>query len=96
MKTHKWLSHVLMRTSGSVGGAHRVPSNGTVRVWATRGILVLALALGSLGAAMSAAQGHGRTGRAQASAHQSASSHAFSAGTGSISPGQASRLPWMY
>jgi hypothetical protein len=93
MKTHGWIRHVIMRASGSVGSAPREASTGTVRAWASRAILVLALVLGSLGAA---ASGHGSTGHVQARAHQSADSLALSAGADSISSGRTSNLPWMY
>jgi hypothetical protein len=96
MKTHRRLWHVIMRTSGSVGSASREPSTRTVRARATRGILVLALVLGGLGAAASALPGHVSTGHVQASAHQPADSLALSAAAASISSGQTIRLPWMY
>jgi hypothetical protein len=70
MNSHKSFSHVITRASGSTGGAHRAPSTGAVRAWATRGILVLALALGSLGAATAASPAHGKTGHVHASARQ--------------------------
>lgn len=95
MKTHRWLSHVIMRTSGSVDSGPREPSTGAVRAWATRGILVPALVLGSLGVAASASPGHGSTGHVQASAHQPADSLALSADADSIISGH-NRLPWMY
>jgi len=93
MKTHRWLRRVIMRTSGWVGSAPREPATGTVRAWATRGILVLALVSGGLGAA---ASGHGSAGHVQASAHQPADNLALSARADSISFGHTSRLPWMY
>jgi hypothetical protein len=92
MKAHGWLRHVIMRTSGTVGGAHRAPSTGTVRTWATRGILALALVSGSLGVAVAASPAHGSTSHVQVSAHNRP-------GHGSTSHVQASahnRLPWMY
>lgn len=61
MNSHRSFLHVTMRTSGSAGGAHRIPSTGAVRAWAMRGIVVLALVLGGLGAAASASPGHGST-----------------------------------
>lgn len=93
MKTRKWLRHVIMQISGSVGSAPREPSTGTVRAWARCGLLVLALVLGGLGAA---ASGHDSAGHVQASAHQPADNLALSAGAGSISAGITNRLPWMY
>jgi hypothetical protein len=96
MKTHGSLWHIIMRTGGSVGGTHRKPSTGTVRTRAMRGILVLALALGSLGAAVVALPGHGSTGRVPASSHQPADSPAASAGANSMSSYKAVPRPWMY
>jgi hypothetical protein len=64
MKTHSWLRHVSTRASGSVDSAPRSPS---ARIWATRGILILGLVLGNIGAAVSAASGHVSTGHAPAS-----------------------------
>jgi hypothetical protein len=74
MKTHRssWLA--IMQTGGSVGGVHRAPSKRTVRARATRGILVLALMLGSLGAAVLALPGHGSAGQAHASVYHPAHS----------------------
>ena len=92
MKAHKSLWHVIMRTSGWAGSAPREPSTGTVRAWARRGILVLALVLGGLAAA---ASGHGSAGNVKASAHQPAHNLALSADASSISSGH-TRLPWMY
>jgi hypothetical protein len=95
MKTHRSLWHVTLRTGGSVGSVRREPSRGTVRARATRGILVLALMLGSLGAAALALPGHGSAGHA-ASAHQPADSLALSAGADSMSSYNTYRRPWMY
>jgi hypothetical protein len=91
MKTHKWLQHVLMQISGSVGSAPREPW--AVRAWARCGLLVLALVLGGLGAA---ASGHDSAGHVQASGRQPADDLALSADAGSMSSGPATRLPWMY
>jgi hypothetical protein len=70
MKSHGSFSHVIMRANGSVGSAPHAPATGTVRTWVKRGILVLALVLGSVGAAASVSQGHVSTGHVQATAHQ--------------------------
>jgi hypothetical protein len=59
MKTHKWLRHVGIRTRLSVRSAPGNSSTGTVRAWAVRGIVILALALGSLGAVAAASSSHG-------------------------------------
>lgn len=58
MKTHRSLRHVGIRTRGSVRSAPGKPSTGTVRAWVARGIVILALALGSLGAVAAASSGH--------------------------------------
>jgi hypothetical protein len=70
MNSQRSFSHVITRTSRSAGGAHRAPSPGTVRVWAKRGILVVALVLGSLGAVASASPGHVSTGHVRANTSQ--------------------------
>ena len=91
MKTHRSLWHVIMRTGGSIGRTRREPSTRTVRAQVTRGILVLGLALGSLGAAAPAL---GSTGPVRASAYQPASP--LAAGAGSMSSCSTSGRPWMY
>ncbi len=86
MKTHNWLPHVSTRAAGS-HRAPRPPFTWTVRGWATRGTLVLALAAGAAGAAATALPGH----HAGASAHQPAAGAARP-----VTAGHALRLPWMY
>ncbi len=95
MKTQRSLWHVIMRTCG-LRSARREPSTGTVRVRATRGILVLALALGGLGAAVVALPGHGGTGRVPASSHHPADSPAASTGANSTTAFYMAPRPWMY
>jgi hypothetical protein len=66
MKTHTWLSPAATRR-----GKH---SKQTTRAWATRGILAMALAFGSLGAAGAALSAHDNAGHAsthQTSGHSS-------------------------
>jgi hypothetical protein len=60
---------------------------------AARGILILAFALGAVGAGV-AAPGHGSGD--QASGYQPESSLHLNPGTGQISPDPAIALPWMY
>ena len=79
MKTHRSSWYATMQTGGSVGGVHRAPSKRTVRARATRGILVLALMLGGLGAAVLALPGHGSAGQVHAIVHQPAHRAVFSA-----------------
>jgi hypothetical protein len=68
MNSHRFLSRVIQRTSGSAGSSSRAPSARTVRTWATRGIVALALVLGGLGAAMSVSPGHASHAHVHASA----------------------------
>jgi hypothetical protein len=97
MKTYRSLWHVIMRTVGSVRSARRDSSMGTARSRGTRGILVLALVLGGLGAAVLASQARSGAGPVHASAHQPADSRALPAGTGIISSAVIGRrLPWMW
>jgi hypothetical protein len=66
MKTHTWLSPAVTRR-----GKH---SKQTTRAWAARGIVAMALALGSLGAAGAALSAHDSAGHAsthQTSVHSS-------------------------
>lgn len=86
MKTHRSSRHAIMRTGGSVGSARREPSRGTVYVRARRGIIVLALMLGSLGIAALALPGHGSAGQVHAGVHQLAGSRTLSTVL----------RPWMY
>jgi len=62
VKNHEWLLHALRRASGSARGAPDKSSTGTARVRATRGILIMALVLGSLGAVAAALSSHGNVG----------------------------------
>jgi hypothetical protein len=72
MKNHRSLRHSILQVGGLAGGTHRAPSAGIGRIRAMRGILVLALTLGSLGAVLLALPGHVSAGRARAGAQQSA------------------------
>ena len=72
MKNHRSLRHSILQAGGLSGGAHRAPSTGIGRIRAMRGILVLALTLGSIGAVLLALPGHVSAGRGQAT-RQSAS-----------------------
>jgi hypothetical protein len=96
MKTHRSLWHVLMRTDGAVGSHRREPSKGTVRARAQRGILVLALGLGGLGAAALTLPGHASAGHVHASTHQPAGRPVVSTATGSTTSVKAVPRPWMY
>lgn len=96
MQAHRSLWHVIMRTAGSVRSARRECSMGMARSRATRGILVLALVLGGLGAA-ALAQWHGVAGHVGASAHPPADSLALPAGADVMGSSVIGRgLPWMY
>jgi hypothetical protein len=94
MKTHRWIPHVVIqpRTAPveSLTGAQ--PTEPLVQ--AARGILILALVLGSLGADAAASSGYASAGHA--STRQSASNIHLAASTSTISPGQNLDLAWMY
>jgi hypothetical protein len=79
MKTHGSSWHAKTQTGGSVGGVHRAPSRGAGFARATRGILVLALMLGSLAITAVALLGHGSAGQVHAGVHHPAHRAVFSA-----------------
>ena len=79
MKTHGSSWHAITQTGGSVGGVHSAPSRGAGFARATRGILVLALMLGSLAITALALLGHGSAGQVPASVHHPADRAVFSA-----------------
>jgi hypothetical protein len=77
MKTHRWILHAAIQ-------ARTDPL-----AWAARGILILALVLGSLGAVAAASSGYGSGDHA--SAHQPAGNNRLAASSGHIID-----VPWMY
>lgn len=89
MKTHKRILHGVIpaRTvpAGSLAGSLRTdpPARATAR-----GILILVLALGGLGAGAAASPGHGSAGHP--SSHQRAGTILLAAGTSQA------RGPWIY
>ena len=106
MKTHRPSRYVIMRTGGAVRNARRAPWARAVRAQATRGILVPALMLISLGAGAAASPGHGINGHVHASAHQPAHGLALRANADAISFCKTDsrrrshvaieQMPWMY
>ena len=94
MKTHRWLRHIVIRTSGSDRGAHAKPATGTVHAWAARGILILALVLGSVGAVVATSSSHGSDGHANA--RPPAGNVNRPAGTYPLNSGHFVSMPWMY
>lgn len=66
MRTHRSFRYTITRTGRSVGRHRREPSGGTARLQATRGIVVPALVLASLGGA--AAASHAIEGQAHPTA----------------------------
>jgi hypothetical protein len=91
MKAHRQTPHVAKhaRTVPAKGQAG-APRTGPV-VRTTGGILVLAFALGSLGAELTELPGHGSAGHA--SAHQQAGNIRLAASAGGV---RISNRPWMY
>ena len=94
MKTHKWILPVDIQAqigpAESPAGVTRTDPPGR----AARGILILALVLGGLGAEGAVTPGHG-TGD-QASAHVAAGSNRLGASAYLTSSSHAIAHPWMY
>jgi hypothetical protein len=94
MKTHKWIPHVVMqaRTVPVEGltGALRTDPLGR----AARGIVILALVLGGLGADAAATSGYGSGDHA--SAHQPTGNIRLGANSYLISRDHITGRPWMY
>jgi hypothetical protein len=72
VKNHRSLRYVTMRVGGTARSARREPWAGSIRAWATRGILVPAVVLGALGAGIAASPAyasgvHASTGSAAGS-----------------------------
>ena len=95
MMNHRSLRHCILQTGGLARGAHRAPSAGIGRSRAKRGILVLTLSLGSLGAAAMTLPGHVSEGPAPASAPQHAVNPAHPAGLDAVLTHITPR-PWMW
>jgi hypothetical protein len=94
MNTHRRVLHVVIP-------ARTVPVEGLTGAWqadplvrAARGILVLAVILGSLGADATASSGYGIAGHA--SGHQQAGNIRLTASAYPISSRQIPDTPWMY
>lgn len=85
METHRSLRYMIMWTSRPHGKHRREPAPGVARTQATRGIIVPALVIASLGGATAAIAGHSAGDHAQSNAH-----HATEALT--PSPNR----PWIY
>lgn len=93
MKTHRWILHVAIQArTVPVDGLPGALRTGPL-VWAVRGILLLAVVLGSLGADAAASSGYGSGDRA--SAHQPAGNMRLAASAYPISSGYKD-APWMY
>jgi hypothetical protein len=89
MKTHRRVRHIAMHArTVPVGGLPETPRTDPM-VRTTRGILILALLLGGLGAEATELSGHGSAGHA--SAHQLAGKIRLTASTSHIS-----NRPWIY
>jgi hypothetical protein len=94
MHSHRSLQHVPVRASGLARIAHGKHAAAPARTRKARGIIVLAVASGSLGVVAAASSAHGIAG--PAAPHHPASG-TTAATTLSISPSIAiSNRPWMY
>jgi hypothetical protein len=85
MKTHTWLAPAARRRGKN-------PKH-TTRAWATRGILAMALAFGSLGAVGAALSAHGSAGHA--STHQTSGHNSLAVVTPANSVRMAPKA-WMF
>jgi hypothetical protein len=98
MKTQRSLLHVITRADESVRsapGKHAARHSArTPRALATRGIFILALVLGSLGAVAATWSGHGNVGHANA--HQSTTHHTPATGAYMMSSVRFIPHPWMW
>ena len=94
MKTHQWILPVLMQArigpAGSPAEVTRTDPPGR----AARGILILALVLGGLGAEGAVTSGHGTGDHARA--HYAAGNNRPEAGAYLTSSGHAKFNAWMY
>lgn len=85
METHRSLRYMIMWTSRPHGKHCREPQPGVARTQATRGIIVPALVIASLGGAAATVAGQTAGDHAHANAHQSAQA---------LAP--APNRPWIY
>jgi hypothetical protein len=85
METHRSLGYMIMWTSRPHGKHRREPPPGMARTHATRGIVVPALVIASLGGAAATLAGQNAGTHANANAHQSLQALAPS-----------SNLPWIW
>jgi hypothetical protein len=94
MKTHRRILHVVIpaRTVPVEGLTGAVEADPLIR--AARGILILAVILGSLGTDAMVSSGYGSAGHT--SAHQQAASIRLAASAHPIGPGHSGNSPWMY
>lgn len=72
MKNHRSLRHTMTHGGRPAGGAHRSPTAGIAHTRAVRGILVLALTLGALGAVALSWPRHVSAGHTQVTSQQHA------------------------
>lgn len=86
MKSHGPLRHRPILIARPVGRHRREPPSGMARKQATRGIVVPALVLASIGGAAAVAAGHGTAGAAHPSSHALAESSSITI----------SNRPWIY
>jgi hypothetical protein len=66
MKNHRWILHVITPARTAPGRHAAGPLPADPLIWAARGILVLALVMGGLGAEAAAFPGHHEAGHANA------------------------------
>ncbi len=94
MKTHKWIPHVVMQARIVPVETSPVTPRTDPLVHTARGILILALVLGSLGADAAASSGYGSVGHASAS--QPAGNIRLAVSAYTKSSGDMIPASWMY
>ena len=93
MNNHGWLPR---RTHEMPRGAHRKSPARSIRAWAARGALALAVAAGGAGAVAATVAGQGSAGHIQSGAHHRTNSEAVSVHKSVKGPAVAARMPWMW
>lgn len=95
MKNHRSLRHSTMHVARPAGGAHRSPPARIAHTRAVRGILVLALTLGALGAVALSWPRHVSAGHAQVTSQRHAHGSAHPGGP-HLMVTKAKPQPFMY
>ncbi len=94
MKNHRWILHVVTQAQTVPAEVTPGAPRNDPLVRTARGMLILALLLGSLGADAAASSAVGSVGHANG--HQPAGTISLAASASAISSVRISNMPWMY